>query len=177
MRIILPFKFLILTLTFTSMLISQARIKAVALVRGFDDPNIEGVISFVQEGDMTVRIRGEIRGLIPGQVYAIHIHEYGDCRDPGASGGHFDPYRTETHGNPHYPVGTHHSGDLPNIKANDDGVARINFSTKAITVSPSPYSVLGRAIVIHERADDYKSQPAGNAGSRIACGIIGLAKE
>ncbi|MEE9225448.1 MAG: superoxide dismutase family protein [Bacteroidota bacterium] len=151
--------------------------RANAVIRGFTDPAIEGSVSFDQKDDMSVRITGEIRGLTAGQTYAIHVHEWGDCGEPNASGGHFDPFGSEHHGNPDGPIGTHHSGDLPNIQADQKGVAQLSFSTKGLTVLPSPYSVLGHAVVLHEHADDYSSQPAGNAGSRVACGVIGLVRD
>ncbi len=147
---------------------------AKAYVYGFEDRNIKGYVTFVQTKNMSVKIKGRIEGLKPNKVYAIHVHQFGDCSSPKASGGHFDPYRTGKHGHPQDPIGTHHSGDLPNIKTDDKGVAVVEFETKALTVKPSPYSVLGRAVIIHENPDDYKSQPAGNAGKRIACGIIGV---
>jgi len=70
----------------------------------------------------------------------------------------------------------HHSGDLPNITTDKNGVAEFTYETKAFTLIPSPYSILGRSVIIHMQHDDYMSQPAGNAGDRIACGIIGVVK-
>ena len=148
--------------------------RAVVVIHGFSNPEIHGVVTFAQKDDMTTRITGKIRGLTPGQTFAIHVHQWGDCRDPKASGGHFDPYGSGHHGNPDDPIGTHHSGDLLNIEADQNGVAQLSYSTKGLTVFDGPASVLGHAVVLHEHADDYSSQPAGNAGSRIACGVIGL---
>ncbi len=151
-------------------------LKAKASVSGFKDKNIKGEVFFHQYPDMSVHVFGKITGLPKNRTFAIHVHQFGDCSSPTASGGHFDPYRTGKHSHPSDPIGTHHSGDMPNIKSNDKGEATVDFRTKAFTVIPSPYSVLGRAVIIHSGPDDYKSQPAGNAGSRIACGVIGVVK-
>lgn len=172
-------RLIVMFVILTSISLSQVKevAKAVAYIHGFKNKAISGKVTFVQDDKGFVHITGEITGLEPNHIYAIHIHKYGDCSSPKASAGHFDPFVSGRHGSPSDPIGTHHSGDLPNIKTDERGVARINFKTKAVTVVPSPFSVLGRAVVIHERADDYKSQPAGNAGTRIACGVIGLIKE
>ncbi len=150
--------------------------KAKASVFGFKDKKIKGEVFFYQYPDMSVHVFGKITGLPRNRTFAIHVHQFGDCSSPKASGGHFDPYHSGKHGHPNDPIGTHHSGDMPNIKSNGKGEALIDFRTKAFTVIPSPYSVLGRAVIIHAGPDDYKSQPAGNAGSRIACGVIGVVK-
>ncbi len=154
--------------------VAQENWFARTVVRGFTQKSLEGIVIFMEADDGWTVIRGIIRGLQPGHTYAIHIHQWGDCRNPKASGGHFDPYRSGRHGRPDDPIGTHHAGDLPNITADEKGIVQFQFRTKAVTVRPSPFSVLGRAVIIHERADDYTSQPAGNAGTRIACGIIGV---
>lgn len=150
-------------------------LKARADVKGFNG-NISGEVWFYQLSDMSVVVKGKVKGLDKNKTYAIHIHEFGDCSSPKASGGHFDPYNSGKHGNPNDPIGVHHSGDLPNMKTDNKGIAEFTYNTKAFTLLPSPYSILGRAVIIHAGSDDYKSQPAGNAGNRIACGVIGLVK-
>ncbi len=149
--------------------------RAVAIVRGFTNPDIQGVFTLVGEGK-SVRVTGEVRGLPPKTTLAIHVHEWGDCRNPDAPGAHFDPHKSGKHGHPNDPVGSHHAGDLPNLETDDQGVARLDFTTQAFTLDTSPTSVIGRALIIHEKADDYTSQPAGAAGGRVACGVIGWAK-
>jgi Cu-Zn family superoxide dismutase len=149
--------------------------KAKAYIRGFKE-KIVGEVWFYQLSDMRVVLKGRVEGLGKERTYAIHIHEFGDCSSPSASGGHFDPYFSGKHGNPNDPIGTHHSGDLPNITTDKKGVAEFTYETKAFTLIPSPYSILGRSVIIHMQHDDYMSQPAGNAGDRIACGIIGVVK-
>ncbi len=119
-----------------------------------------------------VRITGEITGLKPDSEHAFHVHETGDCSAPDATsaGGHFNPT-----GQPHGSMesGAHHAGDMPNQRANAEGVAKVNVLVKAISLDPdSDANVIGRALVVHQGPDDYKSQPAGNAGPRIACGVI-----
>ena len=85
------------------------------------------------------------------------------------AGGHFNP-QTKPHGR--YDSTDHHAGDLPNLSSNGEGIAMFAFTTDQLVVAPGPRSVVNRAIVIHESADDFKSQPAGNSGKRIACGVI-----
>ncbi len=149
--------------------------KARADIRGFDS-KIEGTVWFFQYSDGFTEVKGTIKNLKKNKTYAIHIHTFGDCSNPKASGGHFDPYNSNRHGSPEDPIGTHHSGDLPNITSNSKGIAEFSFKTKAFTIEPSRFSILGRAVIIHAGKDDYRSQPAGNAGKRIACGIIGIVR-
>ncbi len=115
-------------------------------------------------------IRADINGLPSNRQFGFHVHEKGDCSDGGmGAGGHFNP-QGKAHGR--YDSTDRHAGDLPNLSANGEGVAVFSFTTELLTVAPGPRSVVNRAIVIHESPDDYKSQPAGNSGKRIACGVI-----
>ncbi|WP_394261334.1 superoxide dismutase family protein [Moraxella boevrei] len=118
-----------------------------------------------------VQVRGEITGLIPHHTYAIHIHEKGLCSDNGKdSGGHFNPHDAK-HGHP--DATDSHAGDMPNITADANGVAVLNFANQKISTNQTATdSVQKRAVVIHANADDYVSQPAGNAGDRVICGVI-----
>ena len=117
-----------------------------------------------------IYIRGDINGLPPGRQFAIHIHEKGDCTGNFAgAGGHFNP-GNQPHGRHDAPE--HHAGDLPNLSSDGEGVAVYSVTSEILTVTPGPYSVVNRAIVIHESPDDYRTQPAGNSGARIACGVI-----
>jgi Cu-Zn family superoxide dismutase len=119
-----------------------------------------------------VRITGEVGGLRSSGMYAIHIHETGDCSaaDATSAGGHFNPGQQ-----PHGKSGSiaHHGGDMDNIVAHSNGVARVDVQARGVTLGGGAANdIAGRAVVIHARADDYQSQPAGNAGARVACGII-----
>lgn len=117
-----------------------------------------------------VRIAGEVRGLRPNSAHGFHVHEKGDCSAPDATsaGGHFNPTGSP-HGHPARPP--HHAGDLPNLQANANGVARFDFVASGLSLT-GPTGVLGRGLVVHQQADDYRSQPAGDSGPRIACGVI-----
>ena len=113
-------------------------------------------------------MRDALRG---GGEFGFHVHEKGDCSsaDFMSAGGHFNPG-----GKPHAHYGKpeRHAGDLQNLRADSEGNATYVFETNLLTVAPGPNSVVGRAIVIHANPDDYTSQPAGNSGPRIACGVI-----
>ncbi len=146
-------------------------------------PTLQSVITTVDEDareigqvylrpvDDGVQVYGKLMGLTPNKTVSLHIHETGSCADMGqAAGGHFNP-DNNPHSNPDDMNG--HAGDLPNLTANEDGVATINYVSKKITATPTgKYSVNRLAFIVHDGADDYVSQPAGNAGTRIACGII-----
>ncbi|MGH8691933.1 MAG: superoxide dismutase family protein [Burkholderiales bacterium] len=118
-----------------------------------------------------VRVIVFAQGLRPEGEHGFHIHETGDCSsgDGMSTKGHFNPHG-KPHGNP--SGGERHAGDLPALKANKGGRARIDVTLDIITVRPGPASVVGRGLIIHADPDDYKTQPTGNAGARIACGVI-----
>jgi len=132
---------------------------------------VSGKLDLVPMGD-GVHITGEIGGLGAGQTHAIHVHEKGDCSaaDASSAGGHFNPTGSE-HGRAGTPV--HHAGDMDNIVANAEGVADINIHLAGVTLGGGAANdIAGRAVIVHAAPDDYTSQPAGNAGARVACGII-----
>jgi Cu-Zn family superoxide dismutase len=145
--------------------------KAIAVVHGFGTSPIRGVVHFTATDD-GVTIRGEITGLKPGK-HGFHIHEYGDCTsgDAKCAGGHFNPEKKK-HGGPDSEE--RHVGDLGNITADETGKAVIDMKDKQVALSGS-HSIIGRAVIIHGDADDLKSDPAGNAGPRIAGGVVGIA--
>jgi Cu-Zn family superoxide dismutase len=119
-----------------------------------------------------VHITGAIQGLKPDAEFGFHIHEKGDCTAPDGSsaGGHFNPTQSQ-HGNPTAPA--HHAGDMPNVKSNDEGVAQVDVTAAGTSLHGDPGTdVMGKAIVVHESADDYTTQPSGNSGKRVACGVI-----
>jgi len=132
--------------------------------------SVSGTLTFTQIGDV-VRITGEIKGHTKGPK-GFHIHEKGDCSDDKAmsTGGHFNPHQSK-HGGPYEPV--KHAGDLGNLTFNDAGVAKINFTVGDIAVNSSDANgIIGRAVIVHAAADDLKTDPTGNAGGRVACGVI-----
>jgi Cu-Zn family superoxide dismutase len=145
--------------------------KAVAVVHGFGQNHVKGVVHFTAM-DGGVQISGQITGLTPGK-HGFHIHEFGDCSsaDPKCHGGHFNPEKKK-HGGP--TSENRHVGDLGNITADASGKAVIDMKDKLIALSGS-HSIIGRAVIIHGGQDDEKTDPAGNAGPRIAGGVVGIA--
>lgn len=146
--------------------------KAVAVLRPTGGSTVEGKVTF-SRADAGVKVNVHVTGLAAGK-HGFHIHEFGDCSAPdGASaGGHFNP-SAEAHGAP--ADAQRHTGDLGNIEANADGVADLEY-TDSRTSFEGPNSVLGRGVIIHANADDLKTQPTGNAGGRLACGVVGAVK-
>lgn len=122
-----------------------------------------------------VHFTGEIGGLTRNATHAIHVHETGDCSaaDGSSAGGHFNP-AAAAHGK--VGAGVHHAGDMDNIVADARGVARVNVHASGVTLGGGAKNIVGRAVVVHAAPDDYRSQPAGNAGTRVACGIITAAR-
>ena len=129
-----------------------------------------GEATFEQVGDK-VHVVVNVQGLVPGQEHGFHIHEAGDCSsgDGMSTKGHFNPHG-KPHGNP--AGGERHAGDLPALKANKAGRAKIDVMMDIITVTAGSASVVGRGLIVHASPDDFKTQPTGNAGARIACGVI-----
>ncbi|MFP4162517.1 MAG: superoxide dismutase family protein [Chitinispirillaceae bacterium] len=151
---------------------SAGELKGITDLTGFGERDINGTVEFYENEMKGLQIVGEITGLEPDRTYGIHIHEFGNCESPEAPGSHFDPGQSGTHGPPGLSPGAGHAGDLPNIITDSTGVARIDYTTDALGVRESAFSVIGKAVVLHAEPDDYTSQPAGAAGERIACGVI-----
>lgn len=130
---------------------------------------VSGLVNFSQDGDR-IRVNAEISGLTPGP-HGFHVHEKGDCSAPDAAsaGGHFNP-GGKPHGDPEHAE--HHAGDLPQLLADATGVARLTATADAFSIAGGATSIVGRSVVVHAAADDFKSQPAGNSGARLACGVI-----
>lgn len=144
-----------------------------AQVRGYSDSTLRGTVDFVQFGD-SITVSAAISGLQAGKAYAIHVHEFGNCAVPESSGGHFNT--GEPHGDPYDSLPAHHRGDLPNLLVGAAGIGQMSFSTTAMSLdSADNASIVGRSVVVHMDPDDYVTQPAGNSGERIACGVITLA--
>jgi len=136
---------------------------------------VSGKLTIVPMGN-GVHLTGEIGGLSPGSTHAIHIHEKGDCSaaDASSAGGHFNPSAQ-----PHGKVGSgaHHGGDMDNLVANAEGVAKVNAHAEGVTLGGGAANdVAGKAVIVHAAADDYRTQPTGNAGGRVACGVITITR-
>jgi superoxide dismutase, Cu-Zn family len=122
--------------------------------------------------DDKVLITGQISGLSATTVHGFHVHENGDCSSPDASsaGAHFNP-RQQPHGNPADPA--HHAGDMLSLGTDGDGKVEVRQELSGVSLGDGgPGDIAGKAIVLHEKADDYSTQPSGNSGGRIACGVI-----
>lgn len=132
--------------------------------------NARGTIYFTPQGD-GMRVHGTIEGIAPGD-HGFHVHEFGDLTkdDATAAGGHFNPTGAP-HAGPN--ASRRHVGDLGNIKANGRGVAVVDLVDDQIRLS-GPHSILGRGLVVHAKADDLRTPPSGNAGDRVAVGVIGV---
>lgn len=132
--------------------------------------SVSGHLRFEQWG-AKMHVKGEVRGLAPNSEHGFHVHAKGDCSsgDGTSAAGHFNPGNA-AHG--HFGRGPHHLGDIPSLKADAQGVARVDFETTDLTVLAGDNSVVGRGLIVHRDADDYTSQPAGNAGPRQACGVV-----
>ena len=131
-----------------------------------------GNVTFTSNGDR-VRVLAKVTGLTPG-AHGFHIHEKGDCSAPDATsaGGHFNP-TGKSHGNP--AAGEHHGGDMPMLVADAAGNATLDVTLDTVTLRDGASSVVGRAVVVHKDPDDYVTQPTGNSGARVACGVIAAA--
>ena len=147
--------------------------KAVAVVHPADGQKVHGVVNF-EKVDGGTKISWNLEGLAPGK-HGFHIHEHGacDCPDLKCAGGHFNP-DGKKHGD---PKGTErHVGDLGNLEAGADGTSKGEMVDPQIALAGA-HSVVGRAVMIHEKEDDLKTDPTGNAGGRFAAGVIGIKDE
>jgi Cu-Zn family superoxide dismutase len=144
--------------------------RAVAKLESAKGNPVWGSVSFVEHGGV-VTVRGDVRGLRPSGEFGFHVHEKGDCSAPDftSAGGHFNP-AGKAHA--HFGQAERHAGDMRSLRADGEGNATYVFETPLLTVKPGPNSVVGKAVVLHANPDDYTSQPAGNSGPRIACGLI-----
>ncbi|MBI4460888.1 MAG: superoxide dismutase family protein [Acidobacteria bacterium] len=141
---------------------------AQATLRPTEGNRVEGTVHFEEDmGEMHVEFH--VTGLTPGK-HGFHIHETGDCSAPDASsaGGHFNPDGTP-HGAP--DAAQHHAGDLGNIEPDSTGMAMADIHSTSLALEGAN-SIIGKAVIVHAGEDDLTSQPDGNAGPRLACGVI-----
>ena len=146
--------------------------KAVAVLHSTAGQQCHGIVRFSQDGE-SVKVVADIEGLTPGQKHAFHIHQYGDCSSPDgmSAGGHYNP-EGHQHGLPDNE--NRHAGDLGNIQADDQGKAHYEITVNNISIMGSKNPIIGRGVIVHAKIDD-GGQPVGNAGGRVACGVIGVA--
>lgn len=151
---------------------SSTALPAIAVFIPSKTSQVRGTVQFVPEGG-NLKVLANVEGLEPKSKHGLHIHEFGDCSDPAFknAGGHYNP-TGEPHGAP--GKAKHHLGDLGNIVADANGKATYEITVPGTQTKDA--GIIGRAVVIHQKPDDLKSQPAGDSGDRIACGVIGLTK-
>jgi Cu-Zn family superoxide dismutase len=151
-----------------TMAVAQAP-AAVATLEATKGNSTGGTVTFTQKGDK-VTVTAKVTGLTPGQ-HGFHIHEKGDCSsgDGMSAGGHFNPFG-KPHGNPSAP--DHHAGDMPALEADASGNASLTADIDAVTIGSGVGDIVGKAVIVHKDPDDYKTQPTGNSGARVACGVI-----
>jgi Cu-Zn family superoxide dismutase len=144
--------------------------KATAQLQPTKGNQARGTVTFTQRGNR-VLVDVSVSGIPPNREVGFHIHDKGDCSsgDGMSAAGHFNPL-----GKPHahFTTTERHAGDLPALRADASGNARLIVEMDVITVTDGPTSIIGRGLIVHADPDDYKTQPTGNAGARIACGVI-----
>ncbi len=142
---------------------------AVATLTPTQGNTARGVVMF-HEMDGHVMVHAKLSGLKPGAEQGFHIHEVGSCAstDGTSAGGHFNPG-----GQPHGPqTAAHHAGDLPALKADANGNVDQKFMIDGPSIAEGAASLVGRSVIVHAQPDDYATQPTGNSGARVACGVI-----
>lgn len=147
-------------------------VKAIAVLYPTDANAVQGTVQFTEENGK-IRVVADVERLQPGK-HGFHVHQYGNCSaaDGSSAGGHFNP-DGKAHGSP--DSAERHVGDLGNIEADEQGKARLDSQDNELALSGS-HSIVGRSVVVHAGEDDLTSQPSGNAGARVACGVVGIAE-
>jgi len=164
----LPIALVVGVLTVCSALQAYAQ-SAVARLEATKGNATSGTVTFTQKGDKVV-VEAKVSGLTPGG-HGFHIHEKGDCSsgDGMSAGGHFNP-TAKPHGNP--AAADHHIGDIPMLVADASGNATLSIELGGMAVGSGATDVVGKAVIVHKDPDDYTTQPTGNSGARVACGLI-----
>lgn len=142
---------------------------AMAKLEATRGSSVSGTVMFHQRGDRLM-VHAKLEGLKPDQAHGFHIHEKGDCSsgDGMSTGGHFNPF-DKPHG---APEADRHAGDLPALKADAQGRADIKFQVAGATIGSGAADIVGKGLIVHALPDDYRTQPTGNAGARLACAVI-----
>ncbi len=155
----------------------------VAVVQLLDPSGKAGGRALLTPAPAGMEVSIDVMGISPG-LHGFHVHEKGDCSPGpdaatgqtvafGAAGGHFDPGSSRNHGRPGQPSHQAHAGELPNIEVGADGRGTLRYVNPNLSgETGAPNAVFGKALVVHEKQDDYASNPAGNSGGRILCGVI-----
>ena len=150
-----------------------ASVQLSAAAGGVPQPNpqspVQGSLQFSEVRGIT-SVTGNVTGLAPNSHAAFHVHEFGDCSKPdfSSAGSHFNPTH-QPHGawdGPH-----HHVGDMPQLVADANGTATVSFNSESLQLR-GPNSIINKAVIVHRDPDDVNAQPVGNAGPRLACGVI-----
>lgn len=130
---------------------------------------VQGTLNFSEVRGM-VSVNGTVTGLKPNARHAFHVHENGDCSKPDftSAGSHYNPTR-QPHGA--WDGAQHHVGDMPQLMTDASGTAKVSFNSPSMRLT-GPDSVIGKAVIVHRDPDDVNAQPVGNAGPRLACGVI-----
>lgn len=172
--------FLLLTITFSCLNISCAhhffhkhkyKKDSLAVISPVNESKIQGWVHFQKTEDKQVLVKAKISGLKPNKKYGFHIHKYGDCRENGKNaGGHLGSYKGVPHGAPNSEE--NHMGDMGNLTSGKKGTA---VYKEVLDICMR--KIGGRSVIIHANEDDLKSQPSGNAGPYIGCGIIGYVQK
>lgn len=134
---------------------------------------VRGQLQFMPHDD-GVHVNGAVTGLEPNSTRGFHIHEHGDCSAPDAmsAGGHFNPDGSD-HGRRSH--GEFHAGDMDNLQADAEGNVEVDMHLAGLEIGTGgPNDIVGKSVIVHVQADDYESQPTGDAGARAACGVIGM---
>ncbi len=169
--------FMLMSLTLIGMAHAEGHagqvMHAVCVLQPVGKSDVSGTIHFDHQGDQ-LHVTGTIKGLSPGK-HGFHVHQFGDLRDSQtgkSAGGHFNPAGVP-HGHQKGDDKERHAGDFGNIEAGDDGVANIDFLDSVASLH-GEFSIIGRGVIVHADEDKF-TQPVGDAGSRVAFGVIGIA--
>lgn len=146
--------------------------RAVCILHPTEGNAVSGIVTFTRV-DGGVRVVADLTGLSQGK-HGIHIHECGDCSaaDGSSAGGHFNPMGRK-HAGPEDAM--RHEGDMGNIIADANGKAHFEYLDNQLSFE-GMNSIIGRSVIVHKDSDDLKTQPTGNSGPRVACGVIGIGK-
>jgi Cu-Zn family superoxide dismutase len=152
---------------------SAAPSKGISMLHPTAGNKVSGTVTFTPGAD-GVQVHAELTGLTPGK-HGFHIHEFGDCSaaDASSAGAHFNP-TNQPHAAP--DAAARHEGDMGNVEADSSGNAKLDYVDHQISLTNGEKLAIGRSVIVHTKPDDLKTQPTGDSGARVACGVIGWAK-